>query len=208
MKKKVILNIIFLIILIVICIYFTGNYRLLKRGIEYYNTKNYEKALTIFNYLYEKNLTLNKEQLLYNSAKTAYKMGKYDSVIKYIDYFRDRNSILMRGNCYKKIADKSSDLELILKNYENALEEYQQGIRDFPGDKELIYNYELVKEKLNKFNDYLNTISSTERQNHAHKKDNKNEEIIQVLNLNEQNIIKQNLKFKDGNKRNEEENDW
>lgn len=151
---------------------------------------------------------MDKKTLRANIAKSAYNMGKYNDVIKNTDNIRDSNSYLMRGNAYIKLAFESNDFKGFLENYENALKEYEEGIRKFPGEKELVYNYEFIKQSLEISTTEeidLNSNESKDKKNDNN--NNSNGDMFHVLNMNEQIIIKRNLHL-GNNKGNEKGNDW
>lgn len=129
----------------------------IRKAKEYYESKNYEKAIKYF-----KKVAENKKnaQSYYDLANAYYKAKKYKEAIKYYNMVQTPNKELERfklhnlGNCYFNL----KDFKKAIKFYEKALK-----IKEDPDTR---YNLELAKKMLKK---QKNQSGKGEKQ----KKDNK-----------------------------------
>lgn len=101
-----------------------------------------------------RNLLLKKpedERLSYNLATVYYKTGGYQEALEFFQKGPESpEKYLLMGNiCYEKGQEELDPVEKI-NLYQEALQYYREGMVNFPREIELKYNYEYVREELEK----------------------------------------------------------
>lgn len=100
---------------------------------------------------YEEGLSKNPEgkALYFSAAQTAYLLGDYERADEYFAQAADLpEKFLSAGNIYYKSGEASEDAEQKAALYAQALEHYETGMKKYPENIPLKFNYEFVIEKL------------------------------------------------------------
>ena len=119
----------------------------MRSGNRLYDAADYRSALGA----YESGLDANPDHkaMRYNAAQAAFALGDFAKALEYYEDAEDStDKYLNAGNLYYWAGEAAEDDEMKLQLYIEALQLYEEGIRAFPQDVPLKYNYETVKEKL------------------------------------------------------------
>ena len=122
----------------------------LRQGNLHYGDAEYAQALAA----YEQGLKANPDNkpLVFNAAQAAYMLGDYEKAVLYYEQSEDSvEKFLSGGNIFFKVGDAVEDEEAKVQCYLQALVIYGEGIKKFPQDIPLKYNFERVREKLEIF---------------------------------------------------------
>jgi len=116
----------------------------LRLGNKSYEAGAFEDTLRF----YETGLEADPRQgdLLFNAGQAAYQIGDYESAARYYENARDCvEKYLNYGNIFYRAGAALEDAEQKAKLFAGALEIYMDGIKKYPEDVSLKYNYEFVK---------------------------------------------------------------
>ena len=121
--------------------------RALRQGNRLYDSAGYGEAMKS----YEAGLAVKPEDevLNFNAAQAAYLLGEYDKADTYYKKSgKSADKYLNAGNIYFKAGEAGQDEAQQAQCFAQAMKIYEEGIREFPRDVPLKYNYEAVKAKL------------------------------------------------------------
>ena len=124
----------------------------LRLGNQQYDAARYAQALAA----YEAGLAADpdNEALNFNAAQAAYMIGDYEKAALYYEKSGDSvEKYLNGGNIFFKVGDAVEDSEAKAQCYAEALLIYHEGIIKFPQNVPLKYNFELVREQLERLMD-------------------------------------------------------
>ncbi|MFW5982193.1 MAG: tetratricopeptide repeat protein, partial [Halanaerobiaceae bacterium] len=148
MNNKFIISIIIILIIMAaftaFMSYGRGMAKIIRDGNELYLQQDYEKARKV----YEKGFSEEKEdrKLNYNLANTKYQLGDYQEAIELYQIAVDSpEKYLQIGNINYQLAERETNPENKIKQYQKAIESYKDGIIKYPENIELKYNYEYLK---------------------------------------------------------------
>ena len=121
--------------------------RSFRLGNRSYGEGSYGEALS----RYEAGLEINEavKALNYNAAQAAFQLGEYGKALDYYDRaVSTADRFLNAGYILYQAGEASGDENEKLQFFTEAIGIYEEGIRDYPRDITLKYNYEFVRAKL------------------------------------------------------------
>mgnify|MGYP000865342755 FL=1 len=152
-QNKYLLYLAFILTVLIILSGFKAYNNRLERDIQaangLYREGRYAEAGEIYRGLLQKNP--EDERLSYNLATVYYKTGGYQEALEFFQKGPESpEKYLLMGNiCYEKGQEELDPVEKI-NLYQEALQYYREGMVNFPREIELKYNYEYVREELEK----------------------------------------------------------
>lgn len=169
-------------------------------GVELYDQKNYKGALDTFTQQIKRNP--DSHALHYDAGAAAYKAGDYDRALEAFSRATTTNDPAMRAKAEYNLANtlvqrgaKQSAKEPKLKEWQNALQHYDEALKVEPKDEDAKYNRELVRKMMEELEKQQPPEQQQQQQQKQDQKQNQQQKNDQQQQKNQQNS-KQNQQDK------------
>ncbi len=167
-----------------------------KEAKEAYLAEDFEKAAHHYRFLVD-SLGVMEDEVLLNLANSLYKIQDTTSAKNlYTDVLSNSSSREIKSMAYQQLGT----IDFSLKKYEEALNHYKNALKQYPGNEDARYNYELLKKILEEQEEK----NQEQQQQNQENQENKDEQSQDKKNKDQQNQDQENKDQENQEQQNQE----